>query len=368
MTKIAEILESHGEEILRRFEMRVRERVGTEGATRSELRDFLPRYLRLLAQTLRESSAEQAEARAGCQNAAKEHGEQRLGLGFDPGSVVREYGYLLNCIFELCTEQGSGPSAAEARWLSDHINLTCSQAIAEYARLRDERLAQQAAQHVSFLAHELRNALNSAQIAMEILGYKSEAIRGSAGQALLRGLDRLRDLIDVPLTTTLLSAGRAALQRETLSLTELLSEAIAESDIHAQSKDIRFLLDAEEGLTVEGDRRLLRSVLSNIVRNAVKFTPRGTIAIRAQRRGGKARVEVEDSCGGLPEEKLESIFMPFVQIGRDRSGFGLGLAITQEAIKAHGGEVFVTNQPGKGCTFGFEIPLEGAVDSAKSGR
>ena len=109
------------------------------------------------------------------------------------------------------------------------------------------------------------------------------------------------------------------LERTALSLTELLAEAVAESDVYAQTKDIRLGLSVEEGLTVEGDSRLLRSAVTNLLRNAVKFTSHGSVMIRARRDGMLARVEVEDCCGGLPEGKLASLFQPFVQVGGDRS-------------------------------------------------
>jgi hypothetical protein len=67
-------------------------------------------------------------------------------------------------------------------------------------------------------------------------------------------------------------------------------------------------------------------------------------------------VEVEDECGGLPEGKAEELFTPFVQRGADRSGFGLGLAITKHAAEAHHGTVQVSNLPGKGCIFMLSLP------------
>jgi signal transduction histidine kinase len=78
--------------------------------------------------------------------------------------------------------------------------------------------------------------------------------------------------------------------------------------------------------------------------------------VRAGRHDGDIRVEVEDGCGGLPEDSEAQLFEPFVQRGDDRTGFGLGLAIVKQALEAHGGRVSVLNLPGTGCVFALDLP------------
>jgi signal transduction histidine kinase len=113
----------------------------------------------------------------------------------------------------------------------------------------------------------------------------------------------------------------------------------------------------DEGLQVEGDERLLRSAIGNLVRNAIKFSePGGTITVRGRAAGGTVTVEVEDACGGLPVESTSELFEPFVQRGADRTGLGLGLAIVRQAIEAHHGTVEVRNLPGRGCVFTARLP------------
>jgi signal transduction histidine kinase len=356
--QLSAFLENHREEIMRRFEARLRLGHGAEDALRSELRDGLPAYLEVLAHAIRASASQVDGVALASEALASEHGGQRLRLGFDPGSVVREYGFLHDCILELAAEQNCSLRGPEARELADRINLASSQAVAHYVRLRDEQLRQQEVRHLSFLAHELRDPLNAAQLAAGVLTHQHEVGRSRASQALHKSLDRLRELIDSALTSGLLEGD--GIEYAPLSLTELIAEAMAESDIYAQSKDLRLILAVEEGLTMDGDARLLRSAVTNLVRNAIKFTSSGIVEIRAATHGAMARVEVEDCCGGLPAGKVETLFQPFVQIGDNRSGFGLGLSITRQAILAHGGQVFVRDLPGKGCVFGFEVPLMAA--------
>jgi hypothetical protein len=105
------------------------------------------------------------------------------------------------------------------------------------------------------------------------------------------------------------------------------------------------------------DPRLLRSALSNLIRNAIKFSkPGGTIWLRGKEAQGRVLLEVEDECGGLPKGEVQKLFDPFVQAGQDRSGFGLGLAIAKQAVEAHDGSIRVHDLPGRGCVFVLDLP------------
>ena len=103
--------------------------------------------------------------------------------------------------------------------------------------------------------------------------------------------------------------------------------------------------------------RLLHSVVSNLVQNALKFTrDSGLISLRARTDGKNAVLEVEE-CGGLQEGIETRMFEAFERGSSSRSKVGLGLAIAREAVDAHGGHIGVTDLPGKGCVFRIELPL-----------
>jgi signal transduction histidine kinase len=115
-------------------------------------------------------------------------------------------------------------------------------------------------------------------------------------------------------------------------------------------------MDAENTLEINADERLLVSAVSNLLQNALKFTrPGGQVILRGRTEEGTVVIEVEDECGGLPPGKHEELFTPYVQRHSQRRGLGLGLAITREAVEAHGGEVSVRNLPGKGCVFAVKL-------------
>lgn len=153
---------------------------------------------------------------------------------------------------------------------------------------------------------------------------------------------------------------------EPLDAREALQQASTSLEPNASSKHQRLELEAIPGLGFTGDSRLVRSVLSNLVGNAIKFSPEGsTIVLRARRTDGAIEIGVEDQCGGLAEETISKIFDPFVQVGSDRSGHGLGLTIARQAMEAHGGTIVVHNHPGQGCEMVATFPIRPLPEQAR---
>jgi signal transduction histidine kinase len=119
----------------------------------------------------------------------------------------------------------------------------------------------------------------------------------------------------------------------------------------------RIRVKADPGLEIDADEQLLTSALTNLLHNGLKFSPANAVVeLRARGEGDSILLEVEDECGGLPVKDPKQLFQPHVQRGSDRSGAGLGLAITREAVVALGGEADVRDLPGKGCVFCVRLP------------
>jgi signal transduction histidine kinase len=157
-------------------------------------------------------------------------------------------------------------------------------------------------------------------------------------------------------------------QRQEVSIRKLVGEIVEDAAAEAAEKriGIRTELSAER---VSADYKLLHSALSNLLRNAIKFTnDEGVITLRARSADHRVLFEVEDQCGGLPEGTVHKLFDPYVQVGRDRSGFGLGLAIAKQAVDAHDGDLRVHNLPPHGCVFLLELPDPPADARGRSSR
>jgi hypothetical protein len=347
MKNIRQLLHQRREEILSRFDTAVRGPVGVEDMKTSQLRDSLPEWLDQVA-----AAAQGEPARAAT---AREHGRQRFRLGFRAHEVVREYGILCSVILELASEEGVELTRKEIAFLTTALFEAGASAVAEYAAQRDHAQATLNAKHLAFVAHELRDPLHTARLALALVRRGSR--REHALDTLGRSIERVADLVDNTLLASRLDA-HPPLQIEPVHIEPLLRSVAADCEMLASDRGIDMQIDAERPLALEGDLRLLRSTVTNLARNAVKFShPNSTIVLRGRGTEGRVRIEVEDSCGGLPPEQMQRIFEPFVQGSPDRTGFGLGLAIARQATHAHGGTLTVHNIPGKGCVFVLDLPV-----------
>jgi signal transduction histidine kinase len=182
---------------------------------------------------------------------------------------------------------------------------------------------------------------------------------GRAVEILERNLRRTTDVIDSALTHASLRMG--VLPRpESIRMPPFIEELALEGSLEADEKKITVLVDVAPDLVVDADARLLRSAVSNLLHNAIKFSRReATIVVGAQLREGRVAIDVADGCGGLPPGKAEELFAPLVQRAGDRTGFGLGLAIAMQAATAHNGTVKVRDVPGTGCVFTIDLPATG---------
>jgi hypothetical protein len=285
---------------------------------------------------------------------ARVHGAQRFRLGYEVGAVIREYGTLRELLLAVARERDVHVTVSELETLVRHLAASVADAAVAYANHRDEELRRRTVQHFGFIAHELRNALGSAVMAHSLLAQRGTIPEKGAGQALGRSLKRLSRLIDDSLIGSRLELA-ADLQCDVVDIAPFLRDLVDESSADAESKELTLHVEGEG--QVRADRRVLWSALSNLIRNAIKFSAsEHVVHVRAKHADGRVVFEVEDACGGLPEGTAEQLFAPHVQVGADRSGFGLGLAIAKLAATAHDGEIRVHDFPGRGCVFVIDLP------------
>jgi signal transduction histidine kinase len=232
----------------------------------------------------------------------------------------------------------------------------------EQAARRDAETKARASEDVlGVVAHDLRNPLGVASMAVQMLREtdltppEREKFLAAATRALEQMNRLIGDLLDVMRLTT----GHLALETETVHVATALDEA-AESVQHLALK--RGLTLAVENpsmpLRVRADRGRLTQVLGNLLDNAVKFTPEGgRIELRARGSDDEVVFEVADTGPGVSEEVQAHLFERFWQARRaDQRGLGLGLTIAQGIVQAHGGRIWVESEEGKGSRFYFSLP------------
>jgi signal transduction histidine kinase len=182
-----------------------------------------------------------------------------------------------------------------------------------------------------------------------------------------RSLLRLRDFVDRSLASVRLEAGMQ--NRERIAVAELIEEVEVSAAMHARTHGIRLTVAPPYGdVAVEADRQILASVVVNLLQNAFKFTrPDGHVSLRSFADGDRVLIEVEDECGGLPPGDPRTLFHSFEQRSGDRTGLGLGLAMSHRGVKASGGALHVHDLPGTGCVFTVDLPRARAATEAGAG-
>ncbi len=356
---LAELIRRRKNEIARRFGAVARRYGAAEALGDEDVIDNLDLFLDELCAAVEEGTTSPNGASSA---AAALHGEQRFRIGYDLASVMREYAALREVLSEIIEESGASFSPRGVHAMFGFLVLGMADGASRYTALHDARLEKKTAEHIAFLAHELRNPLSSAAMALALMREKDELPPSRTVAALERGIARTLRLVDDSLVTVKLRE-LGKLERRSIDVREFLEDIAADSQFDADAKDIAFVASGEGRAVV--DPKALRSAVSNLVRNAVKFTrPGGHVVVRGRCADSRFLVEVEDECGGIAEEQIAKLFDPFVQVGQDRSGFGLGLAIARQVAIAHDGQVRVHNLPQRGCVFVLDLPQEPAPSSS----
>jgi signal transduction histidine kinase len=352
---LAEFIESHRTAILEGARARVSSRTSPR-ASEVELTNGIPVFLDQLGDALRLAHSSGIIDHEKLGQSAALHGRDLFLLGLTIGQVVHDYGDVCQVISELAGADGSPVPADEFQLLNLCLDDAIAGAVTEYARSKQEAIKEEGTERLGMLAHELRNLLNGGTIAYELLKEGRVAIGGSTGQLLGRSLVGLSSLIDRSLADVRLDAGID--HGVSIAVAGFLEEIEIAASMQAQTLGVHLMVQpCARGVEITGDRQILIAALFNLLQNAFKFSHKGgTISLNTIVTSDRVLFEVEDECGGLPTGKVEELFVPFAQRGRDRSGLGLGLSICQKAAKASGGEINVRDLPGKGCVFVLSLP------------
>ena len=240
----------------------------------------------------------------------------------------------------------------------------------DWLRRRLEEFETQKNRFLRHVSHELKTPLTALREGAELL---HDQVAGPLAPPQRRVVSIMRDnsiklqrLIEELLDYQRALHAAASLEMRTVALDVLVSEAVREHELAARAKGLRLEVEAQPA-SLEADPDKLRSVVDNLISNAVKFTPPGgRIAVRARAASGEAMIEVLDSGPGVPAEERESIFNLFFRGRRSENASasgvkssGLGLAIARELVEAHGGHIAVVPE-GSGGYFRVTLPRRSA--------
>lgn len=232
---------------------------------------------------------------------------------------------------------------------------------------RDWQLRRRQQNFLAAVTHEFKSPLASLRLAAETLALRDPPppLRQKLVSRLLQDLSRLEGMIGNILDTARLDEGRVPLHAERVPLAEAVRALFEEVGDRARSAGVTLELDAPEGLEARVDPIAARTVLRNLVDNAIKATAAaggGTVRVIGRVDGAAAQVEVRDTGVGFPPQEAEQLFEKFYRLGdemrRTSRGSGLGLYIVRRFVQLTGGQVFAQSEgPGKGAAFIVSWPL-----------
>ena len=291
---------------------------------------------------------------------AAQHGRELMQHGFTVEEVVHDYGDLCQAITDLAFEQDASIEIDEFRTLNRCLDNAIANAVTEFGYQRDFVVADKQVnalnERLGFFAHELRNQLCTATLALSIIKDGKVGLTGATGGVLDRALVGLSNLIDRSLAEVRMTAGMP-LQHRLFSVADFLAEIKLSASLEADVRGcILNVSEVDPQLAIDVDRDLLLSAAGNLLQNAFKFSPDSEVSLNAYAVADRILIDVEDHCGGLPPGDAEKMFLPFIQGAEDRSGLGLGLSISRRSIEANLGVLSVRNIPGSGCVFTIDLP------------
>ena len=350
-----EFVETYREAIIAKTRIKVSTRPWPPAST-TELENGLPIFLDQLAETLRWEKTDTPFPHDAIGESATRHGRDLLALGFSVSQVVHDYGDICQAITELAVEQNAPITTEEFHILNRCLDTAIADAVTEHARVTAETRSADELERMGQVTHEIRNMLNTALLAFDVVKRGTVGVNGNTGAVLGRSLTGLRDLVDSTLSDIRTAASHQ--RPEVVSVSALLNDIAVAAHLQAEYSGLQFTLEpVDPGLSVKVDQQLLASAVTNLLSNAFKYTPRGgRVVMRARASDANVAIEVEDACGGIPEGTGD-LFRPFGERrGKNRTGLGLGLSIARKAIRTQGGDIWVRNVPGKGCTFVIDVP------------
>jgi signal transduction histidine kinase len=218
---------------------------------------------------------------------------------------------------------------------------------------------------INTVSHELRTPLSITKEAVSLILEKATGDINDQQVEILgiarNNIERLARIISGLLDVSKIEAGKVELRKQDVDLQALIREIALGFEVKARDKGLELrLILPEKTILVYADEDKLNQILSNLIDNAIKFTPEGTIEVAAAEGTHEVECRVRDTGIGMSPESLPKVFDKFTQFGRKdgpgEKGTGLGLSIVKGLVEVHGGEIRATSELGQGTTMSFTLP------------
>ena len=217
---------------------------------------------------------------------------------------------------------------------------------------------------IGIASHELKTPLTSLSAIIQVAGAKlknsDDAFMAGAMEKAYLQVKRMRSMISGFLNIARFESGNMLVEKDVFDIGELIQEVIEEVNITSNNHNI--LVEGCGSININADREKINSVLSNLISNAIKYSPQGkTVSIICEQQQEVLLISVEDQGIGIKFEHQAKVFDRYYRVEAEDtqhiSGFGIGLYLSAEIVKRHGGNIWVESEPGKGSKFRFTLPL-----------
>jgi two-component system, OmpR family, phosphate regulon sensor histidine kinase PhoR len=353
---IAELLEQDADAIIDAWKREIAKHTKNKNLDDAALIDHMADLLRELAETLRSGTGEHIEDYKFRQGPIQ-HGVQRVRVGFDIEEVLTEYNILRDVLQDKAEAAGLELTGKVGHLINDVLNAAMRLSIRTYVKERDAEVTRLRQERLSFMMHDLKTPLSAIASAAAIL----EANPSSDPKANLdviriirRNADRMNALLMRVVREEKYLATEPVVERRNVQMSPIVDGLVSEMKPLSEKVDTDVRNDIDPQMMVNADPMLLAEVFQNLISNALQFTRCGYVSIGAEVKGDVIECWVKDSGKGIESDRVHKIFDKFETDSSE--GHGLGLAIVKKFIEAHGGQVNVETEPGKGSRFYFTIP------------
>jgi signal transduction histidine kinase len=292
------------------------------------------------------------------------HGVQRFTDGFDIEEVVSEYNILRDCVHDLAEREGVVLVGASRQVVNKIFDDAIGSAVKSFAQSQALEVRRRRAEHLAFVAHDLRTPLSAITFSVHVLQQRLPATGPDPENArllkiLARNAKQLDTLVSNVLkeNTQLLTELAVNVERRVFDLWPVVETLIQDLHPVAEKVAARLVNQVPEDLDVRADAALVRRILQNLIANAIAYSPKGEVTVGARESTPAEGVEcwVTDNGAGIPRDRLGKVFDP-LETDPEGDGLGLGLAIVKTFVEAHDGKVSVESVEGQGSTFRFTLP------------
>lgn len=295
------------------------------------------------------------------------HGLDRLRIGFDVEELVAEYNALRYVILDLAQKNISKLDGPETHTINRVIDKSIALAVKTYSDRKALDIKNQRAEHLSFVAHDLRTPLAAIGMATALLKRSlSKEIQSDTSNRYLEELKRNIIRLDTLIVKVIQEEVDQTSQRkfilEEIKLHPMVEGLLQDMQPLAEVSNIILVNSVPEKMTAYANPNLLSLTFQNLISNAIHYTDKGTVTVGANNLKESSVIEcwVSDTGVGISEERIEKVFDK-LETSNKKGGIGLGLAIVKKFVEAQGGKVTVESRLGLGSTFRFTLPYDPKV-------